>query len=40
MFKMLNVINFGQTKSDNINQKITLSDDIYFVMYCEWDVEM
>ena len=38
--KPLNVIFLDQTKSDNINLMIAITDGFYFVIYSKWDVEM
>ena len=35
----LNLIIFGQTKSDNINRMIIITDVFYFVIHCKWDFE-
>ena len=32
------LISLGQTKSDNINRKITISGNFYLVMISKWDV--
>ena len=34
------MITFGQTKSDNNNWMITITDDFYLVIYTKWDAEM
>ena len=38
--KPLNVITLGQTKRDNTNQMITITDDFYIVIYSKRDFEM
>ena len=38
--KPLNVITLSQSKSDNINQMITITDDFYLVFFSKWDIEM
>jgi len=32
-----NVITLGQTKSDNINRMIALTDDFYLVIFTAWN---
>ena len=34
------MITLGQTKSDYINQMITITDYFYLVIFSKWDVEM
>ncbi len=38
--KPLNVITYGQTKSDNINQMITITGCFYLLSFSKWDYEM
>ena len=33
----LSVITLGQTKSDNINRMITITDDVYLVIFSKSD---
>ncbi len=38
-WKPLNVISLGQTKSDNINRMISVTDCFYIVSFSKWDFE-
>ena len=35
----LNVMTLGKTKSDNINQMITIIGDFYLVIFSKWNVK-
>ena len=36
----LNVITVGQTKIDNINRMITITDDFNLLIFSKWDVQI
>jgi len=39
-WKLLNVITLSLIKSDNINRKITITEEFCLLFFCKWDLEM